>query len=54
MKNSQDFIRAFQIFKSGITDNWVTILIPTEEFNNEILQNKINFYLYFGYQVRNI
>jgi hypothetical protein len=54
MKNSNDLIKAFKVFKNGTTENWVTILIPINEFNSEVLKFKIEKYLYLGYQVENI
>ena len=44
-------IKAFRIFKQGMTDNWVTILIPVKEFNDTVLNSKINKYLFLGYKV---
>ena len=46
--------KAFKIYKEGTTDNWVTILIPIEAFNLEILKIKIEKYLALGYQVEMI
>jgi hypothetical protein len=54
MKNSKNLVQAFQIFKVGMTSEWVTILIPELEFNDEVLQKKINWYTYLGYTVKNI
>jgi hypothetical protein len=54
MTTLSNSIKAFQIFKAGTTLTWTTILIPQSEFNDEILQKKINWYLYLGYQVKNI
>lgn len=44
-------IKAFKIYKEGMTTNWVTILIPETEFNDTVLKNKINKYLFLGYKV---
>jgi len=63
MKNSNikaktNKVQAFQVYKSGMaigdTNPWQTILNPESEFNDEILQKKINWYLYLGYTVKNI
>jgi hypothetical protein len=43
---------AFQIYKKGTTDNWVTILIPIESFTLEVLKFKIEKYLALGYEVK--
>ena len=47
-------IKAFKIYKEGMTANWVTILIPQIEFNDVVLNNKINKYLFLGYKVEMI
>ena len=44
-------IKAFKIYKEGTTDNWVTILIPVNEFNDSILKFKIDKFIYLGYKV---
>ena len=44
-------IKAFRIYKDGTTENWITILIPEIEFNDIVLTNKINKYLFLGYKV---
>jgi hypothetical protein len=44
-------IKAFKIYKKGMTNNWITILIPIDIFNDIILQNKINFYKNLGYSI---
>ena len=44
-------IKAFKIYKQSVTLNWVTILIPVNEFNDEILKSKIDWYQYLGYQI---
>jgi hypothetical protein len=44
--------KAFKIYKQGTTDNWVTILIPSTEFTKELLQFKIDKYLFLGYEVK--
>jgi hypothetical protein len=47
-------IKAFQIFKEGKTSDWVTILIPENQFNDSVLQRKIEWYTYLGYSIKNI
>lgn len=47
-------VKAFKIYKEGKTLNWVTILIPFEDFNDIILKKKIEFYSYLGYQIEMI
>ncbi len=47
-------IKAFKIYKEGKTDNWVTILIPENEFNDIVLNKKINWYIFLGYKVEMI
>lgn len=47
-------IKAFKIYKEGMTTNWVTILIPETEFNDTVLNNKINLYLFLGYKIEMI
>jgi len=47
-------IKAFQIYKEGTTKDWVTILIPEENFNDELLKSKISFYTYLGYSIKSI
>jgi hypothetical protein len=47
-------IKAFKIYKEGVTDNWVTILIPENQFNDTILNNKISKYIFLGYKVEMI
>lgn len=64
MKNSNtntklnQFVKAFQVYKSdraiGTTNPWQTILIPISEFNDEILNKKMNFYKSLGYTVKSI
>lgn len=44
----------FMIYKKGTTDNWVTILIPIEAFNLEVLKFKMEKYLALGYQIKPI
>ena len=46
-----DLIKAFKVYKLNVTDNWVTILIPVHEFNDNVLQFKINKFLSLGYKV---
>lgn len=54
MSNSSNFIKAFQVFKKGMTLNWVTVLIPESEFNDYTLQSKIEWYSYLGYTIKTI
>jgi hypothetical protein len=54
MKNSSKLIKAFQVFKKGMTLNWVTVLIPESEFNDFTLQSKIQWYSYLGYTIKTI
>ena len=55
MNYNPNFVRAFQIFKEGHTPlGWVTILIPIEEFNDSVLQRKIEWYTYLGFQIKDI
>jgi hypothetical protein len=51
---TKPMIKAFKIFKEGTTKDWVTILIPEENFNDELLQSKISFYTYLGYSIKSI
>jgi hypothetical protein len=44
-------IKAFKIFKQGMTNKWVTILIPESNFNDTVLFKKVSFYLSLGYKV---
>ena len=44
-------IKAFKIFKQGMTNEWVTILIPESNFNDTVLFKKVSFYLSLGYKV---
>ena len=50
MKKS-DMIVAFQVYKDGVTSQWISILCPIEEFNNEWLSKKIAKYISLGYIV---
>ncbi len=46
-------IKAFTIFKEGTTTTGpVTILIPQEIFTDELLQFKINKFIFLGYEVK--
>ena len=41
-----EFIKAFKVYKTErYGNNWVTILIPVHEFNDNVLQFKINNFL---------
>ena len=42
----------FMIYKKGTTDNWITILIPIDAFNLEVLKFKMEKYLALGYEVK--
>ena len=53
-KKQIKMIKAFKIYKEGMTTNWVTILIPQTEFNDIVLNNKINKYLFLGYKIEMI
>ena len=44
--------KAFEIYKKGTTDNWVTVLIPLEFFTLEVLKFKIEKYISLGYEVK--
>ena len=44
----------FKVYKEGVTDNWVTILIPIEAFSLELYKFKMEKYLELGYQVKSI
>jgi len=44
-------IKAFKIYKEGTTSDWVTILIPVNEFNDSILKFKIDKFIYLGYKI---
>jgi hypothetical protein len=54
MNNSSKLIKAFQVFKEGTTANWITILISESEFNDSILESKINKYMFLGYSIKTI
>ena len=63
MKNSNinaksNLVQAFQVYKAGMaignTNPWQTILIPESEFNDEILNKKMNFYKSLGFTVKSI
>jgi len=47
-------VKAFQIYKEGVTDNWVTILIPLDIITDELLTFKMNKYLALGYTIKPI
>jgi hypothetical protein len=47
-----DLVKAFKVYKvERYGNNWVTILMPLNEFNDESLQRKINNFLSLGYKV---
>ena len=54
MKNSSKFVKAFQVFKKEMTSNWVTVLILKSEFNDEKLNQKIQWYSSLGYEIKSI
>jgi hypothetical protein len=54
MKNSSKFVKAFQVFKKEMTSNWVTVLILESEFNDEKLNQKIQWYSSLGYEIKSI
>jgi hypothetical protein len=45
-------IRAFKIYKEGKTTDWITILIPANEYSDELRDRKIKFYLELNFQVQ--
>ena len=48
-------IKAFQVYKENVTDNWVTILLtPSEYSDTQLLEFKKNKYILLGYSVREI
>lgn len=47
-------IKAFYIFKEGVTKDWVTILISIDDFTDELLKFKMEKYKYLGFQIKNI
>lgn len=51
MKN---LIVLFKVFKEGRTSEWVTILIPEKDLCDALLQQKINKYIFLGYQIKSI
>ena len=44
-------VKAFKIYKEGKTILPITILIPLENFTDELLNSKINFYKSLGYTI---
>ena len=52
MDFSTKFTKAFQVFKEGKTNGWITILIPTSGYCNEIHETKKAFYINLGYLVK--
>ena len=52
MKNLQNFIPAFEIFKENRTSDWVTILIPKSDYSKQLVQKKMEFYIQLGYSVK--
>lgn len=49
-----EMVKAFQIFKQGRTDKWITILIPKNEFSIELMKLKMEKYIYLGYSIKQI
>jgi len=47
-------IKAFKIYKDGVTANWVTILIPENDLTDNLLNSKISKYIYLGYKIEMI
>ena len=47
-------IKAFKIYKEGVTANWITILIPENDFTDNLLNSKISKYIYLGYKIEMI
>ena len=47
-------IKAFKVFKHGVTNDWVTILIPKNEYSLEVVNKKISFYTSLGYLTKKI
>ena len=45
-------IKMFQIYKEGITDNWVTICTPVEQYSEALKNSKIEKYIFLGYQIK--
>lgn len=54
LQSDKQLIRAFMVFKKGTTEFWQTILIHESEFCDELLNKKISFYKWLGYQVKDI
>ena len=52
MDFSSKFIKAFQVFKEGTTNGWITILIPESEYCNDIHETKKSFYINLGYSIK--
>jgi hypothetical protein len=49
--------KAFKIYKEGVTNDWVTILLPVNEFNEfdkSLLVFKLEKYTFLGYQIKSI
>lgn len=53
-QNQKTMKPLFQIYKEGVTDRWITILIPIEAFTLELYKFKLEKYLELGYQIRMI
>lgn len=43
---------AFKIYKEGVTDRWITILLPNNEYTIDNINRKISFYIYLGYKIK--
>jgi len=44
--------KSLLIFKEGITQNWITILIFDQSHSIELINKKIQFYLSFNYSIK--
>lgn len=53
-QNQKTMKPLFQIYKEGVTDRWITILIPIEAFTLELYKFKLEKYLELGYQIKMI
>jgi len=49
--------KAFKIYKEGTTTDWITILLPVNQFNEfdkSLLVFKLEKYISLGYQIKPI
>ena len=44
----------FKIYKEGVTSEWITILLPLEDYSHEAIEKKANKYIYLGYSLQYI